>query len=444
MKRSDTKIHQIELLLTLDYLLNYTDIDHPATQQDICRHARDFGLKYDPKANAGNDVRRQRIGDCLQFLQYVCYKFQDTDKIPFVINSTDSGKFYVEEKNHLNEEQIIKILAAVKNDKYTKDEDGEFLIERLLDSLSNKYNRDFYKNELAKENKNVHKYQKDVKRKINLVNKAYREGKLIAIYKVRIKDIFRKPNEPFAPYEPGDYKHYRVYKIKEYNNKPYAILIPVDGRGVLCNAIENLNLPAHLSAKEILTTDPEDNRNLDLLFKENSLFGRYYDSLDDYIEKAVMPKGGFTYKTSFYFPLTGLTSVKKSFEEYFSIEMPVILSARFKVDKEAGKSIGNIFPRVPRKYDRYGIIPNEDIEGKHLLYGVVNISINQFAFISWLYENPNIARYVTVVSPSYINKILGERFLDLFCEYKSELSDEQINKAFKRADRIAEFRRNHY
>ena len=138
MKRTEAQTHFIELLLTLDYLLNYTDENHPATQQDICRHAKDFGLKYDSKNPVGNDVRRQRIGDCLQFLQFICNKYKDTDQIPFVINCTDKGKFYLEEKNHLNEEQIIKILAAIQNDKYTQDEDTDLLVGKLLDSLSNR------------------------------------------------------------------------------------------------------------------------------------------------------------------------------------------------------------------------------------------------------------------------------------------------------------------
>ena len=105
-KYNDTEIHRIELLLTLDYLLNHTDEDHPATQIDICKHARDFGLTYGG-GKPGDVVRRQRIDDCLQWLQSICYKFEKKDKIPFVINSTNSGKFYIEEKNRLNEEQII-------------------------------------------------------------------------------------------------------------------------------------------------------------------------------------------------------------------------------------------------------------------------------------------------------------------------------------------------
>lgn len=144
MSRKATEIHQIELLLTLDYLLNYTDKDHPASQQDICRHAKDFNLKYDPNATKGNDVRRQRIGECLQFLQSISYKFKDTDKIPFVVNCTNTGKFYIEEKNHLNKDQIINILAAVKNDKYLKNEDTDDLIDKLLNSLCNKNNKELY------------------------------------------------------------------------------------------------------------------------------------------------------------------------------------------------------------------------------------------------------------------------------------------------------------
>ena len=210
MKRTDTQIHQIELLLTLDYLLNYTDEDHPATQQDICRHAKDFGLKYDPKATSGNDVRRQRIGECLQFLQYICYKFKDTDQIPFVINSTEAGKFYIEEKNHLNEEQIIKILAAVQNDKYTKNEDTEFLINKLLDSLSNKHNREFYKKELEKENKRVNKYKAAVNKKMRLVHKAYQEGKCILIIQSR-----------FGRLRPEDIRDMLHVSVNETNSREY-------------------------------------------------------------------------------------------------------------------------------------------------------------------------------------------------------------------------------
>ena len=203
MKRTDTQIHHIELLLTLDYLLNYTDEKHPASQQDICRHARNFGLHYDPKAKCGNDVRRQRIGECLQFLQCLSYKYSQDDKIPFMINTTNGGKFYLKKKNTLNDEQIIKVLSAIKNDKYTKDEDADFLIEKLLDVFSNGYTRDYFKEELHKATKNVTKYDLSANRKMRLIYKAHDEGKMIMLRYNTINKC-RKPCDAW----------YRVYKIR--------------------------------------------------------------------------------------------------------------------------------------------------------------------------------------------------------------------------------------
>lgn len=440
MKRTDTQIHQIELLLTLDYLLNYTDEDHPATQQAICRYAKEFGLKYDPKASSGNDVRRQRIGECLQFLQYICYKFKDTDQIPFVINSTESGKFYIEEKNHLNEEQIIKILAAVQNDKYTKNEDTEFLINKLLDSLSNKHNREFYKQELEKENKRVNKYKASINKKMRLVHKAYQEGKCVLIIQSHfgrlrpedLSEMFHKPtNNGEVYFGTIDEKVYcRVYRIKEHNNKPYAILIPLNKHGVIFDAIENLNIPTNLPERELLMGDPDEHRDLDNLFKTNnkSLATRY-DSLDDYVDKSIMPEKGFAFKTSFYFDYRYLDRVKRSFEECFSKDMPVIKCNRFKIDEKQTKRGSAI--ELPFKADKYAIECEPLLEDIFPRYGVVNIEINKNALVSWLWNNPDIAEVVNVVSPESVNKELGHNILGLLLKYQDDVGDETIHRALK-------------
>ena len=91
MKHENSKINRIELLLTLDYLLHHTDEDHPATQVDICEYANKYGLKFDKNAKQRNQVRRQRIGECLKFLNEVADKF--TNEIPFVLETTESGKY---------------------------------------------------------------------------------------------------------------------------------------------------------------------------------------------------------------------------------------------------------------------------------------------------------------------------------------------------------------
>ena len=133
MALPDTLIHRAELLITLDYLLNHTDEKHPATQQDICRYARNFGFKYVDNAKVGNDVRRQRIGDVLKFLEVTSADFPDN--FPFIMETTNSGKYYIDQKNGLHKEQIASVLAAIKNDKYTKDEDTDYLIKQVLNAF---------------------------------------------------------------------------------------------------------------------------------------------------------------------------------------------------------------------------------------------------------------------------------------------------------------------
>lgn len=425
MKRTDTQIHHIELLLTLDYLLNYTDEKHPATQQDICRHALDFGLKYDSNSNKGNDVRRQRIGECLQFLQSICYKFGESNKIPFNINSTDGGKFYLEKKNNLNEEQIIKILSAIKNDKYTKDEDTDFLIDKLLDAFSNKYTREYFKEELNKVIKNVKKYNFSTNRKIRLIDKAYNEGKLI---KIRYDTVnkFHKPCDAW----------YRVYKIKEYENKPYAILLLVGNtkefhiNGLHFDAIENLKIP-NLSDNECLCEDMDENRDLDELFAtKNKTLYKYYGSIENLLKANIRPQGFFAFNISFYFSLRYEDIIKQSFENFFSMPLKYSKCSSFETLEEKGYEKTEIFPI---KNDEGTLIPNRLKENEQPIYGVCNILLNSNAFKEWIlfnYKNDrNIGDIITIVSPSFINEDITNYYYEhlvqqldnLKVEYKENL-----------------------
>ena len=405
MNRSDTEIHQVELLLTLDYLLNYTDESHPATQQDICRHANNFGLKYDSKAKSGNDVRRQRIGDCLQFLQNICLRFEDTDKIPFSINMTDSGKFYLEKKNNLNEEQIIKILSAIKNDKYTRDEDTDYLVEKLLDAFSNCYNREHFKEELSKACKDVNKYNFSTNRKMRLVYKAFKEGKMI---KIKHEKVYKFRHSVYS-YECW----YRVYMIKEYENKPYAILLCVSqseknfSQKLIFDTISNLNIPNGKDS-DVLLDDFEDNRDLNELFASNNHYDSYYfKNIDNMLKANVRPEGGFAFVMSFYFDLEVERFVKQSFEEYFSEPLEYTKCRKFEIleERNYGRSI-----RLPKKIDKGMLKPIELKEGEKPKYGVCNILLNKNAFISWVLSNysssSNINDIITIVGPSFIKEDL--------------------------------------
>lgn len=422
MKRTEAQTHFIELLLTLDYLLNYTDENHPATQQDICRHAKDFGLKYDSKNPVGNDVRRQRIGDCLQFLQFICNKYKDTDQIPFVINCTDKGKFYLEEKNHLNEEQIIKILAAIQNDKYTQDEDTDLLIEKLLDSLSNRYNREQFKQELRSASKGVRKYDFATNRKMRLVSKALKEGKLL-----KIRHELKDPNGV------GIHVYdiwYRVYKIQEFKNKPYATLLPVSTRGLhffkkmMFGPVENFNIP-NGPDKEVLAQDLAKRRDMNELFARCNEQGYLeYHDIDKLLEANVMPVSGEAYRMAFYFDLQDEEVIQRSFEETFSRPLPYTECVSFDVAEEKNRSEGSDV-----------LVPHPLKEGEKPRYGVVNVFLNTGAFLSWVLSDPrgngrrNIGDLITIVYPDYVKERLASYYLEHLIAFKDGLNDAATAKA---------------
>lgn len=424
MKRTNAQIYQTELLLTLDYLLNYTDKDHPATQQDICKHATDFGLKYDPKATNGNDVRRQRVGECLQFLQYICYKFEDTGKIPFVIETTEAGKFYVEEKNHLNNEEIIKILAAVKNDKYTKDDDASILIEKLLDLFSNCYNRNYFKEQLELSNKAVNRYTNSANRKIWLVSKAFKQGKMI---KIRW-EIYDRNGKDIHVYD----LWYRVYKIQEFNSRLYAILLPVSTgqfifyQGIIFDQIQNLNIPNGRES-EILLQDFDEHRDLNKLFaKTNKSDFKLYGDIDKMLEANKRPEGGKASVFSFYFHLGVQKFVEKSFKEFFSRPLDFIKCASFDVLEEKPKeeTVDSLM-----ETNKGLLIPHKLKNGERPEYGLVNVSLNIRAFKSWVLSDPheegfiNIGDMITIVGSRFIKESLAYYYYKHLMKNKDYLKD---------------------
>ena len=332
MAFTDTEIHRIELLITLDYLLRFTDENHPATQIDICEHAREFGLKYDKNATEGNDVRRQRIGDCLKYLKTLTNKYGES--FPFVLERTESGKYYIEQKNYLTDDQIVEILAAVKSDKYAREKDTNYLLDRLLDAFTNVYNR----NKLMLEADEIVRGKKvndTTSKKYRLVLKAYKEKKSILIVQSHFGRL-TADDLPDMFHEAGGNKRIfigtsehkvfcRVYKIQDFNNKPYAILIPINKPGIIFDAAENLSIPTSLPLRELMMEDETDDNRLNELFEmNNARLSQYYGSLDNYIGQQIVPEKGFSFKTSFYFEYRYLDRVRNSYEEFFSQTMPVI------------------------------------------------------------------------------------------------------------------------
>jgi hypothetical protein len=397
MALSDTQIHHVELLLTLDYLLNNTDEKHPATQQAICLHAKHFGYHYDPNAKSGNDVRRQRIGGCLSFLYDVSQK--NKGKLPFVINKTESNKYYAESKYDLSENQVIETIAAIKNDKFISQEETSYLENKILRAfLSSKESRGSIGADAEARSQGIQKFSCSSSRNLKLVARAL-FGKLL----IRV-NYYSLQGEDKNSAMMKHFNWYRVYKIKEYNKIPYAFLIPVNGGGYKFEPIDELDIPDDCLSEEFYP-----NRDLNALYfkkAEGDCSRMGSTPLDKLFETAKIPLlEGFIRTSSFYFSKKYLYLIRQRYFNFFGSMMVYTSTSLEEIKK---------FSRLKK------IFPKEVVGGD---YYYVSTTMNTSSFMGWLMSDTResgdktIGELVHVLEPTMVVKHMAYRYKELAEKY---------------------------
>lgn len=396
MKRTDTDIHSIELLLTLDYLLNNTDKDHPATQTNIARYSKKYGLRYDPINQKGNDIKRQRLGKYLDFLKRLSDRFPN--QVPFHISETESGKYYVDKKYYLDNRHIVNVISLIeKCDDFSQSE-KEFVKDSLLKVFGNNLNRYLIEKQASKQAVEKQKYSKRVSRNLYLLKKALNEGKTITIF-----------------YGIDDLVECRVYKIKEFKHTPYVVLLPISDKRlyeIIFVKVALLSIPS-LKESDILHDDVDDKRDLQKLYKKmHSSSLNQFDTLDEMIKEHKLIEGGNLTNVSFYFDLNFLEIVNESYEYYFSEQL-----------KYQKCSVKELCDLTGRRCD-----VNNDAS-----YGLVkDLSISACAFESWLLSDPFdnglacICDFITLIDNDLINKYLACHFARHMSVFEKYLSEEDI------------------
>lgn len=405
---ADSEIHYRDMLLTLDYLLNHTDEEHPASKEDICKHGEAFGLKYHSKSQAGDDIKRDRIARCIKYLLRL--RDEHPDKLPFVMETKGAGKterYYIEQRHFLNQDQVLQILLAVKNDRYTKETDTDFLIDRLLDSLSSVHERPVYKSNIEKGSKGV---RKDINesRKMRLVSKAFEQSLAI-----KIRRNARKKGEISPSY--NDVWH-RVYRILEIKGEAHAVMIPID-ESHICDAyvspVEGLRIPKGTD-NEVLTKDPSPKRDLRKRYAKLAADDPETNGdIDRLVENYEKSRHRLPVVISFWFDLLLEAIVVRSFKKRFGFDLPYVRCASFRViGKERGGS---------------EIRPVAAKDGEEEKYGVVRIKINRPDFVSWAVGASDklslfaLSSRIHVVSPESINAEIASYYFfqleDGYAEY---------------------------
>ena len=359
-RRESALVNRLELLVILDYLLKYTDEKHPATQKKIVDHGEiHFGLEK-------GIIKRQRVGKGLEFL------YDMRGYLSFNLMQTSGGKYYVENRFGFDEDMIFSLISAIKNDRFTTEYEANNLIRKTLESLASEHQINYFLDALEASGGYVKKFNS---KNYKAIKKALKEEKMI-----NLKLVIHYFNENRAEIVN---RWYRVYKIKTYMNRPYALLIPV---GEYSGPIEGLvqfndyvyddvdNLTIDFDKGLLTDFDPDRDLNKTFLGLRTQT---KYKNIQELFELG--PITSKAYDFEFRFRRVMYPFIKKSYEEHFGVTLNAELD-----------------------------------EKEEYYYAKARHSIG--SFISWLVRdihgdgNVSLSNVIEVISPSTANELVAEYF----------------------------------
>lgn len=92
---ANANIYIRELLIILDYLLNHTDEEHPAKVESICKYANSqYNLKYSKDEPKGNEIRRDRVKQTLDYVYDLNQKYIDAFKGCINLKEVELGLYF--------------------------------------------------------------------------------------------------------------------------------------------------------------------------------------------------------------------------------------------------------------------------------------------------------------------------------------------------------------
>lgn len=408
----DTRIHQREILITLDYLLHHTDKDHPVKQADICRYAdEEYGITYQGEGVSGNQIKRQRVSECLKYLKELSDKYD----FPFVLAHTGGGKFYIEERNGLSDEQTARLLAAIYNDPYIGKEGTEFYEGRILDAFATtKASKEAIKKLSSLYLQGGEKQSEEVIQKIEILEKAYRNNCPIKV---------QWPGEKYPEWT-------KVCYLKEVHHDPCAFLLPACSLPIqgskgryLFDKIENIVLPS-TNYNQLACSDKkeiEEYADNEKVFRlSNPKLAKRYGRLDRMLKKTIPSLGEKDGVVSFYFKDVDEKVISESFESFFGEKFHCqnVDNASLFLGRESD---------LDRRKMSFIIRKKESLSNQKLVHFFADF----FQFKSWLLSDPFgdgescIGDYVEVMSPESINVDFANYYLKKMDAYYNYLTPRQ-------------------
>lgn len=404
-KLTDTQIHRVELLLTLSYLMKFSDAKHPVSQLDICRYATNFGLKFDEENLAGNDIRRQRIKDVLLFLEDLSRRYKD--EFTFNVKSTKTGKYYLDGRYNLSKGDIFNIVLSIENNRFIKEEVSKDLKEKIVNILSSKYEKTELEKTLSLIVSPKNRYSTYTSNTLAKLMNAIKKERIVKLKRLSYEYDDKLNDYTLKSFE----KRFRVYTIKEYNGKLYALMIAIADGEIICEDIQTINIIGQ--EKLTFAEDLVENRDLNKLFIENNIDNK---SLKTYIEEAKIPLNKKVKDFSFSFKSIYLRLIETSFRAFFSTDLPFEICKEFKrQNTDKGVTLINLNKELSKELkEKYHSKKQIDDDS---LSVIVNLTINEEALIRWALSNPLFCNVIEFYDAE-INRTLAKYFKRLLDKYQ--------------------------
>ena len=367
---------RMEMLITIDYLLNETyDEKHAAKQVDIVEYA---------KNNYGMIIRRDRIAQILIHLEELAV--HSPNLLPFelgVVNLPVIKKYFIK-RRMFKDNEVVKIISAIKSDSKLSSEETDKLCNKFLDATVNK---ERYKAILQKASKRGGKVNKITGKKyiiqegfidaiennaiIKFRLKRFYDGVGVSSPNIKIRNLVRK----YVVEDAYAYA-YQTYTIK---NALYLVLYVPNERFAIITKYDNV---VFLDVKRSFKDDIEyiiDN----------------YDSIDEWVDNHFSGKDGYLriFKLKTTIGIKGETvtkdflSFKELYQDYWKKD--------FEYEEVEREIISNRIDEDGNAYEKKIIV----------LDAVFTIESNYSSFANW-YSN-GIFDKAVILEPSYLN----DRFL---------------------------------
>ena len=401
-KPNDTA--RLQFLAVLEYLLTKTDEKHPSSTNEIINFAEE---QY------GVSLRREQAKSIVEHIYELCKTRKKV--LPYEIMCSDktqvNRKYYVSKKV-FDTDTIVKICAAIENEKTISSRDSSALIKQLVEDYVVGDKQKIVSNKINQRNRNVKKMNDDMSEKLDDI---YHLESTRNIFSFRLtsvlEDVFESSCRRYGPHNEQieANKLYRGVVIKteedKENKRIFVFIYLQELAAIIRTKFNNIYdvVDYNDSYNDLMDADAQfRNRFYSKRNGDTYVPARQFKTVREVLQSRWESERHFNYPIEFKFcinrkdkpDLALLNRVKHSYEDFF--KQPMRYEEK---EREVVQYKGTEYEETVTALDIY-----------------VKVNTNFFDFQEWVTKKAFILDNVVVMSPEYRrwNDLLVGRLITLY------------------------------